>query len=296
LIDEAKLFGINICLPSLTNNFIDFTIHNGCIHFGIGNIKEVGESAVNKIKELKFELEQSLRKPIAECGWTNILIYLLCNLPKNVVIALIEAGALDFTGLSRTEMLFEYNVAYSLTIRELDLIKRFGDLDQHLSVYLDKLLLQPKIGSQRRKIIDSLQVSLVNSPHSLEDTLEWKNRAEKNRLGHIISSLDVSNKRGSEQANVTCLEFLQNNAYNQNLIFAVKIVKYKEYTSKKGNYMVFVTIKDETGQIDGIIFEKLWQKVKDENIIVEDNDVLVFGYRSPKNPKTVVVTQLVQLI
>ncbi len=110
LIQDARLFGIQIFAPDIRKRNIDFEIvkkQKEGIAFGLGHIKGVGKSAISKI----------ISKNISFNTWTDFLIS-VPELHRNVGIALIKAGACDCFGLQRSEMIKQLELILGTTNRD----------------------------------------------------------------------------------------------------------------------------------------------------------------------------------
>jgi len=99
LIKEARIEGIEILKPDINKSDTDFKIEEeGKIRFGLSRIKGVGEEAVQSIIET--------RKKGKFRGITDFISRVDSRkVNKKVIEALIKAGAFDFTGEKRTDLL-----------------------------------------------------------------------------------------------------------------------------------------------------------------------------------------------
>ena len=108
LVQDARLFGIEVLQPDIRECNTKFKIINDKIRFGLSNIKGVGESAINKIikngKESMSTWQQFLKSIPA--------------LHKNIGIALIKSGACDCYGLQRSQMIKESENIFGITIKD----------------------------------------------------------------------------------------------------------------------------------------------------------------------------------
>jgi DNA polymerase III alpha subunit len=111
LVQDARLFGIKIFPPDIRRKNIQFEIttqpEKG-ISFGLGHIKGVGQSAINKIVGSG---EKTLK------NWPEFLAS-IPDLHRNVGIALIKSGACDCYNYSRSEMVRCLEVILGTTTRD----------------------------------------------------------------------------------------------------------------------------------------------------------------------------------
>lgn len=107
LVQDARLFGIDILQPDIRECNIKFKMTDDGIRFGLSNIKGVGESAIAKIiknSENKMSTWQEFLKSIP-------------SLHKNVGIALIKSGACDSYLIPRSQMVKELEMLFGTSIK-----------------------------------------------------------------------------------------------------------------------------------------------------------------------------------
>jgi DNA polymerase-3 subunit alpha len=282
LVKNATEMDIDICVPDyrLLNQF--FVIKNNKIYFGLTDIKGVGESVYKKIVEISKHLD------VENLNWTEVLLYLLVNINSTAAKALICSGALNYLPKGRTEMLFEYEIISQLTSKELEYLVSLGIKDFNVLQLANILLKKPRITQNRRNVIQSLSMSLIKPPYSLEDKIEWICDNESNLLGinltySKVDSYDVS------MTNTTCKEF--KDSQRKTIIIAgeidnVNVIKIKN-GKNKGNEMAFVSIADGTGHIDSVIFFTE-QLALYRNQLFEGNILIFQGTKSFKKSDLVV--------
>ncbi len=98
LINACKEMGIKVLPPDVNSSGISFSVDSGCIRFGLGAIKGVGEIAASKIiesrkQEGRFE---SFLDFCERCG---------AEINSRMLEHLTRAGALDSLGLRRSQIL-----------------------------------------------------------------------------------------------------------------------------------------------------------------------------------------------
>src|SRR5690606_6922255 len=106
---NAKDSGIEILCPDIRMKNLDFVIHEGSIYFGLGHIKEVGETSVQEL----FRLIEPLK--LDEMTWPEILFNVILKTKKNVAKSMIAVGCFDFLGLPRKKMLTDHDSALKLS-------------------------------------------------------------------------------------------------------------------------------------------------------------------------------------
>lgn len=95
LIEEAKLFDINVLPPLLINKERNFHLDGEKIRFGLCDIKGIGEKQLDKLFAAIDEVESLLGKPVEHWNWLEFLIYLSPRSSSNVITRLIQSGALS---------------------------------------------------------------------------------------------------------------------------------------------------------------------------------------------------------
>ena len=251
LVKNATDMNISISVPDLRllNDF--FKIANSQIYFGLTDIKGVGKSVYDKIILLNE------KHNIAKLNWQQICIKILLNINSIASKALILSGALDYTNISRTKMMFEYEIFSSLTKKEVEYIDSLDAIDFDLAQILNVLCKKPRITKNRISIIQGLRDSVIKPPYSLEDKIEMLCDNETELLGINLTYCKVDSYDIS-MTNMTCKDFKNNISSIKEIILAgeiddVSIIKIKN-GQNKGKDMAFVSIKDSTGYLEGIIF------------------------------------------
>jgi len=113
LVQDARLFGVEILPPNITRGNIDFEMTDNPrkgVAFGLSHIRGVGSAAIEKIAEAG---------PDSLKTWTDFLSS-VPSFHRNVGIALIKSGACDCYGMSRSSMVRELEVILGTTTRNMD--------------------------------------------------------------------------------------------------------------------------------------------------------------------------------
>lgn len=282
LIRAAKGLNINVhttYLYQISTDDVDFTMNGNDIYFGAKNIKNIGQSQIEKLLSTVKPVEDSLRKPLKDFTWAEFLFHLTPKVNVRVITGLISVGGVDYYNLPRRKMLFEHNVWLKLTEKEQAQVNNHTDI---LSA-LEYLLTDGKVTKNRKDVIAGLLEIIKNPPYDLNDSMLWVNKTEEDLLGIplTVKKLDACDIIDGD---TTCAEFKAGKTGNVTLcveITAVKETKIKNGASA-GQKMGFIEVQDETEELDNIaIFAKEWEDLK--NILYEGNTVLISGYRNKKN-------------
>jgi len=265
-IAECEKLGIRVLPPDVNESRTDFTVVNlneedwlpegrardtgKAIRFGLSAIKNVGGAAITSILEAS-ELGEFK-------SFTDFLRRIdLSKVNKRVAESLIKVGALDRFG-NRAQLM-----------AALPLIR-----DNAVKILKDK---------------DSSQVGLFASVSHVEDTtdrlpdipemvLEDKLKLEKELLGFYLSDHPVK-RIVRIVANLVSHKISQLDPtlhLNQNVTLAGVISRCKLVVTKKSNSkMAFVTLEDDTGTIDCVVFPKLY--AENPLLWVEDSALIIKG-------------------
>jgi len=271
LVQNANEMDILVKTPDIRLLNKNFILHNGSIYFGLTDIRGVGDSVFTKLIGLCDNIDS--------LSWTQILLRILLNINSTAAKALIESGAISFSGLSRNKMLFELSIASQLTKKEVSYL-----LDSNLDSLIELLIYglnNTKITKNRKKIIQDLINLINNPPFSLIDTPEWIADVEDNNLGCSITCSKVD-MYDISMTNTSCKE-LKSTIISDNIIMGGEIDYFSITKTKKGNNpgqeMAFVTISDGTGVADSVVFFP--EKYKEyKNLLFTGNVIIVKGKKT----------------
>jgi DNA polymerase III alpha subunit len=299
LIQNAKAHNIDVCGPNLCFKNVQFILKDKKIYFGLGDIKGVGQSVIQKLLARIDEIEQS--KGISVCGmsWIQFLVYISPHINSTAIRALICAGALSYMGVTRARMVYEYNKYMELTKKEWAWCENniFDTLEQMFAAMV--VLPTGRKGAfandKRKQVVVGMLEDLKTPPYTLEDDLVWIARVEQQLLGMPITCSEVDGK--IHQANTTCKEFIDGVRTAETICIAVTLDRISHIVTKKGKTpgqkMAFVSISDNTGQIDsGVIFPDTYKECK--TTLFENNSVMVVGSRG-KEAKSLIISEIVQI-
>jgi DNA polymerase III alpha subunit len=259
LISDAKNFNITVYPPTLKEMFNGnpgrFSMKKDSIFFGIGDIKKIGESHVNRIFENVNALEQSLGRTIDKWTWYDFLVFFSDSISQTAVNGLIAAGATDYMGGSRNGKIHEYNEWRKLTIKERNWIKNNCDPNNRLIIAVEYLQNNYKIISSRVSKIEDIHKSLQNPSFSLQDDAYYIARHEHELLGIPITCSKLDTCTTNLEASATCKEFLDGKGGKISL--KVEIIGINEYIitrgKMKGQKMLFLQVEDDTGVVESVV-------------------------------------------
>lgn len=263
-ISSCRSAGINILPPDINRSIKGFRFKDGKMYFGLLAIKNIGGGLAEKIIS-----ERKLNGNY--CGLQDF-----CErvggreLNKKALENLIKAGAFDNLGLNRRQML-EY---YETILEDCSSTSRSmieGQLNFLESDSQDTGLRIPLLPEYKKKKLLSMEkeaAGMYLSGSPLDDYRYIASLMHTKNIGMLVS--DDSSVNDGEQVKLLCtLQML------------------KKHITKKNDHMCFVTVADETGEIEAVIFPDLYSVTASR--LTEDNILLLTGKISLKDESTTIV-------
>ena len=283
LVNDAKKMNIEVLPPDVRDGKPHFYIYNQKIHFGFADIKGVGDAAAKTLTELL-----SKHPRLKEYSWLDFLIKLGNNINRTVCTALISTGGCDFFRLSRARMLYELELFYNLSVKELETLSSISHTCKTLGELFTLYGKTRKTGGichseKRAGILQKLAISADNPPHSLIDNPIVISQMEEKLLGISLTANKVEGCADAANATHSVKQFSEST--EEIGILAVELTKIKPTVTKRGKNpgesMGFVDIVDVTGSIDhSVCFPSVWSDY--ENLLYEGNTVLLQLSRNMK--------------
>ena len=234
-ISECKIKGVNVIKPDVNKSMIGFSCCDGDIYFGLQAIKNCGRGLVEKI--VYERQENGKYKDIYD-----FLERIECReLNKRALENLIKSGALDNLGLNRHQLMDNYEELLSASTQNDNNVE--GQLN-----FLD----EADTSSYRARI-----------PYEPEYQLSYLLNMEKEATGMYLSGNPLQEHiyikkllRCPEIRKVTSEESLYKDGEKVSVLCSVQSVKL--HITKNGSKMAFVTVEDETGELDVVVFPDLY--------------------------------------
>lgn len=259
-VKEASFFNINILPPSINQSQAYYQVEGNDIRIGLMAIKGIGYDTVQKILEARKE-----RK------FTDLFDFCVRvhDMKRNVLETLVLAGTFDDTYANRASLLASIDQALERAVL-------FGGMSKQSSLF-KHLSLKPEY----TKIEDFTTIEKLND--------------EKDLLNMYVSSHPIKQYRARLAiSGYEPLEQLESYSDNK-FIKTVGIVQsIKTTRTRHGDLMAFITITDETGEIDAVVFPKVYEKVS--NWLKEDKMIDISGKINERRNKKQIVIQNIQTI
>jgi len=248
-IEECRRMGIRVLPPDINASQARFTVDKDGIRFGLAAVKNVGENAINNI--LQARKEGRFTSLVDFCSRVDMRV-----VNKRVIESLIKCGAFDSTGWRRSQLLAVLDTAIEVAAsRQRDLASgQLGLFGEDVMTGGDEI--EPPA-------IDELPQELLLA-------------MEKEMTGFYVTGHPLDRFRG-KMARFPTINKVLSGAYTdgQRLRVAGLIVSVKRLITKKGDTMCFAAVEDFTGQIEVIVFPRLFYEVN--KLLVLDAAVVVTG-------------------
>jgi len=291
LIMSAKAEDISIHGPSIKILEENFSWHNKSIYFGICNVKNVGKGHLADIKKHIEKISPE------KMNWPNMVVNVLSHVNKRAIENLIQVGAFSVFGKSRTEMLHEYHCYLDLTKKEMELIREkincegssiANVIEKFISYGLKKDggLISTKA---RMDKVSNILLRINNPGRVLVDNGMTYAKIEEKLLGYSINHSELNACSDACHANTTCKQITDGKTDDS--IIAAVIKRVREYKTKNGDIMAFLSIEDESGELENIVvFPDIYEQNKD--IMYEQATVLLSGKIPDKKRNSFIVDKV----
>ncbi|AEV95161.1 DNA polymerase III subunit alpha [Pediococcus claussenii] len=251
-IQEVKRLGISVEAPDINKSLFQYSFNENKIIMGLQSIKGLRKDF---IKEVLSEREKNGKFTTVDSLLRRVGTE---HFNQDTIERLIYSGALDHFGYNRAELL-EY---LPELLESLSLSKGSMDLFERLT---------PKVIHQKE----------IN----LQSKLEW----EEDLLGTYVSAHPVERyKKTSELIHSTKISEV---TQGQTVKIIALIRNVRLIRTKKGEQMAFITISDETGSLDGVIFPNAMKTMID---ISSTQVVVLSGKVSNRNEQLQLVVNTIQ--
>ncbi len=277
-IQYCRSHGIRVLPPDVNQSAWKFTVHPGedgklDIIFGLGAIKGIGEAGVAAI------MEERKRRPFRD-------IFDFCqrmhmNIPKKTVENMILVGAFDTTGARRSQMLAVYEDVLDSHAQmrrkssegQITMFDEEEDGNEMLPVEYELPDLIPDLPDAVRLARERELTGIYITGHPLDN---WRER---------LSDMDITTAEVMDPEK-TGFDLDGRNVHMGGILTAVK-----GKVTKKGGYMGFLTLEDLTGEIECLVFPKVFERYQGQ-VQVDDMVVLTgkLSIREDEDPKLLVDT------
>ncbi len=262
-LNYLKTKNIKVLPPDINKSKAEFSCENGGIRFGLVGLKNVGLNVINDIiaernKNGDFtSFEDFINRAIT------------LNLNKRLVESLILAGSFDCFNINRKCYIAVYQdymdrvstAEQKKNSMQISLFGTFLDEDEGLKLEYPDL---PEFDSKEKLSLEKSVLGIYLSGHPLEDyTKQFEN--------FTFNTSVLSYFEEDEEGTKTYTEIKENERVTMGGI----ISEFKRLQTKSGQIMAFMTVEDVYGQIEVIVFPKVFENAR--NVLAVDSIVKITG-------------------
>lgn len=246
-LEECKKMEIVVLPPDITKSDSSFTIEDGGIRFGLSAIKNVGRSAIDAVVEAR-EIKQFE-------SFTDFLRRVdLRRVNKKTVESLIKAAA--FQAFSNRATLL---ANYPTLVKEVQSSRETQDKGQ-FDLFLDET-----DATQTQDAFSQLPELTEDEIYSMErEVIGFL--LNKNPL---IKYAEIIEKKATKKIGLITVEDKDTKVVLVGIVSGKKVIK----TKKDNLEMAFLSVFDETGTIEVVVFPKLYKKFEG---MLNINQVIIF--------------------
>ena len=276
---ELSHFGIQLLPPHLLKSDMDFCIEGDNIRFGLLSIKGISDKSIEKLQSFrkkysnKFEVFQGAQESKIGIG---------------ILSALIQAGALESEGQTRSRTVLEAQLWNILTSRERRIISKytpkFNENLHDTLKYVSNLTEDGAKGQTKPVIKDSRKETIRKNyaPYKeiydinkkSEDLANWY--YEKSLLGFSYrkSLREIYSEKRPDLSSILEVEDMD---MNENVTLVVTINEHRVGKSRKGTKYYRASISDETGTTNVLVFNEKIDDMKslNNNKLPKDGNIAI---------------------
>lgn len=255
-ISECQHMGLAVTNPDVNESFAEFAVvpDTNQIRFGLNAVKNVGTNAVEEILRVRktgtFETMEDFLKRV------NVRIVNRKNLES-----LIKAGAFDSLS-DRSELLFNLDniLAYANKVQK-DAAAGQTDL----------------FGNLMDDMIPPLALEPAPTKNTERELLQW----ERELLGLYLSAHPLDRYDIYFKEQTMPIENLRKEMDGKTVTVGGIILDSRAIQTKSGSKMAFVKIEDKSGELEIIVFPKIYEEIGER--LVQDEVIKVKGKLSAKD-------------
>jgi len=238
-IGEVKSMGLELLPPDINISEKYFSVSDGKIVYGLIGIKNVGAGAVEEILQARH----------SDGPFEDIFDFLdrvdLRSVGKKTVETLIQSGALDCFKIDRAALVGNLDRIFDVVVRkkEQEQFGQSGLFDDSAEEELPwKIDMEPAEPFPRIELL----------------------RMERELLGFYFSGHPMDDYRPQWEQGVT-IDLARPDRFIQDKIYTllVMVTSIRTIITKKGQVMAFLQLEDYNGQIEAVVFSRLWAQIQD---------------------------------
>lgn len=252
--------GIEVLPPDVNRSGVDFTPLGKNILFGLSAVRNVGQGAIEAL--LRSREQEGPFKSLADlCDRVD-----LHAVNRRALEALIQSGAFDLLEVNRNQLMHDLEVVLDWAqSRAKDRAIGQGNLFDMLGGG------SPEVGEAQGRFEIAPKAPPVDDFEP-----QRKLQLEKELLGFYISDHPLKSVQRSARILAPInLADLGDYPDTATLSAIVMLASVKPVTTKKGDSMAIVQLEDLSGQTEGVVFPRAYERIKQH--IVPDHRLMVWG-------------------
>lgn len=273
--ENCQKMNIDVQPPDINRSQKDFTPIGRQILFGLSAVKNLGEGAIDNILKAREEADGQFESLADFCSRVD-----LRSVNRRALETLIYCGAFDQLNPNRKQL-----------INDLELVipwaqKRAKEKETGQMNIFDLMSEQVSDNQNNEAQFEQAPSSPVIADFSLPEKL----KLEKEHLGFYVSEHPLKSITQAAQIfSPINLNELSDQKARKKVSAVVMVNEVKQYTTKKGDLMAFITLEDVSGQIEGVIFPESYKRIRD--IFIEDSQLIVWGKVDRRDDKVQLIVE-----
>lgn len=239
--NECARRGIRILPPDVNHSYADFHVEGENIRFGLMAIKNIGMNMIRGVVEKRlsggaYRDFSDFMERTADLGWN-----------KRQLESLIGSGAMDSLGAKRSQLLAVYESVLENRSRMKIDAGQIGLFDQSDVTLAAPAIAYPEIAelSTREKLyLEKESCGFYLSGHLLDDYTKHLATLHLDEIADILAAFSEDETGDARYRDKTAVTI------------AAVVMKRTNKMTKNGDNMAFVTVEDQTGEIECVCFPK----------------------------------------
>ena len=277
--ENCLKMGIDVEPPDINRSREDFTPDDQKILFGLSAVKNLGQNAIENILEARKKAKDKFISLADFCTHVDLRV-----VNRRALETLIYCGAFDGVQPNRRQL-----------IEDLDLIISWAQ-NKAKEQAIGQMNLFDVMGTNSLEKDNNISFDDLPSNPQVEDySIQEKLKLEKEHLGFYVSAHPL--KAIQEAAQVLSpinLNELAGQSSRKKISAVVILTSVKQITTRNGDPMAFIQMEDISGNAEGVIFPKTYDKIKE--FISEDQRLIIWGKVDKKDDKLQLIVDDVELV
>ena len=262
-IEECRRTGVPVLPPDINASGAGFSVDGQGIRFGLSGVKNAGANAIASITTVRKEGGAFLSLTDF-CSRVDMRV-----VNKRVIEYLIKCGAFDSFGKKRSQLLSVLDQAVDIAaLRQKDLSS--GQIGL--------------FGEEMAEVVDVLYPAIDELPQDAILAME------KEIIGFYVTGHPLDRYR-EKMASLVAIDRLQSDQVSdgRQVRLGGLIVSAKRLNTKSGDMMCFVGLEDFSGQIEIVVFPRVFEKTS--RLLAPDMAIMVSGRLSVNEEGVKVLAQ-----